>query len=85
MLDTKNCAIQYHISALNYLKDLMVVLKNIETQVDIENALIVNDNLTNVLTKGENEFRNFIKSFNYSKESLELCILFYRYSMVYIY
>jgi len=81
MLDTKNRAIQYHISALNYLKNLMVVLKNLETQVDIENAMIVNDNLTNILTKGENEFRNFLKAFNYSKESLELCILFFRYSM----
>jgi len=82
MNDIKNRSIQYHIFALNAQKNLMNLLNTLEKQNDIEKVMIVNDELTKIVYKGENEYRMFLSAFNNSRESLEFCILFYKYSMV---
>jgi len=84
LLQIKNKSIQYHIAALNELKDLMASLKTLENPGDVENAMIINDKLTDILNSGERHYKNFVNEFNYSKESLELYILFLRNSMVII-
>jgi len=60
----------------------MSSLKSLETTADIENAMVVNDELTEVLSEAEGHYQKFVVKFNYSKESLELYILFLRNSMV---
>jgi len=59
----------------------MLELKNLENQNNIEKVMVISDKLTEILNKGESEFIIFLKSFNYAKESLELCILFFKNSM----
>jgi len=81
LLQIKNKSIQYHISALNELKELMSALKTLENPADIDNAMVINDHLTEILNSGEKHFKHFVTEFNYSKESLELYILFLRNSM----
>jgi len=81
LIEIKNRAIQYHLAALNFLKNLMSSLKSLETTADIENAMVVNDELTEVLSEAEGHYQKFVVKFNYSKESLELYILFLRNSM----
>jgi len=78
----RNRALQYHISALITIKNLMGALKSIEDPVEFNNAMLWNDKLTEILNAGEKYFKNFILKFNYSKESLELYILFLRNAMV---
>jgi hypothetical protein len=77
----RNVSIQYHIAALNSLKNLMNALRTLDSPSDIENAMVINDNLTDILSRGENHFKKYVIDFNYSKESLELYILFLRNSM----
>ncbi|ORX52086.1 hypothetical protein BCR36DRAFT_286674, partial [Piromyces finnis] len=82
LIDIKNRSIQYHLAALNFLKSLMSSLKNLETVADIENTMVINDELTDILREAEGHYKKFIVKFNHSKESLELYILFLRYSLV---
>ncbi|ORX86171.1 hypothetical protein BCR32DRAFT_290158 [Anaeromyces robustus] len=81
LMNIKNLSIQYHLAALNGLKNLMVSLKSVETLSDIDNAIIVNDELTNILNKGEKIYKNFIIKSKYAQEALKLYILFLRNSM----
>jgi len=60
----------------------MISLKTLETSTDFENAVIINDELAQILNKAESHFKKFILRVNYSKESLELYILFLRNSLV---
>jgi len=60
----------------------MNALRTLDSPSDIENAMVINDNLTDILSRGENHFKKYVIDFNYSKESLELYILFLRNSMV---
>ncbi|OUM63511.1 hypothetical protein PIROE2DRAFT_9928 [Piromyces sp. E2] len=81
LIEIKNKSIQYHLAALNFLKTLMNSLKSLETTSDIENAMVINDELTEVLNEAEGHYKKFITKFNYSKESLELYVLFLKNSM----
>ena len=81
LVELKNRAIQFHLSGLNFLKNLMNSLKVLETSSDIKTAMIINDELAEILNKAESHYKNFVEKFNFSKESLELYILFLRNSM----
>ncbi|ORX78591.1 hypothetical protein BCR32DRAFT_282150 [Anaeromyces robustus] len=81
VIDIRNNTLQYHIISINYLKKLMDGLRILERQIDIENAMILNDKLTEVLTVGEKKYNNYLLKSRYSKESLILAILFFRNSM----
>jgi len=82
MVEIKNRSIQYYISSLNFQRILINALKHLEERSDIERVMLINEELTNILYKGENEFKMFLNTFNNSMDSLELSILFYKYSMV---
>jgi len=60
----------------------MESLKNLETNEDIDISMRVNDSLIEILKNGETLFKKLVLNSNYSKESLELYILFLRNSMV---
>jgi len=75
-------SIQYHLAALNNLKNIMESMKTLEIPSDIDNIMIINDELSNILNNGDSIFKKYIMSTNFSKESLELYILFLRNSMV---
>ncbi|ORX81371.1 hypothetical protein BCR32DRAFT_268314 [Anaeromyces robustus] len=81
LVELKDRSIQYHLAGLNYIKVLMSTLKTIETPADIESAMIINDELTEILHEAERHFQIFVTKYNYSKESLELYVLFLKYSM----
>jgi len=59
----------------------MSSLKNLDTSVDIDNAMVINDELAEILNVTESHYKKFVAKFNYSKESLELYILFLKNSM----
>ncbi|OUM57145.1 hypothetical protein PIROE2DRAFT_65169 [Piromyces sp. E2] len=81
LMELRNRSIQYHIAALNGLKNLMEALKTLDNPSDIDNAMITNDELADILNNGESIYQKFVISSNYEKESLELYILFLRNSM----
>jgi len=81
LTELKNRSIQFHLSALNFLKSFMNALKNLDTSVDIENAMVINDELAEILNEAESHYKKFVTKYNYSKESLELYILFLKNSM----
>jgi len=60
----------------------MSSLRTLDNPSDIDNAMKMNDDLTKILNDGESIYKKFIKEFNFSKESLELYVLFLRNSMV---
>jgi len=72
----------YHLAALNSIKSLMGALKSLENPEEINNAMIYNDELTDILNEGEKHFKSYVIKCNHSKESLELYILFLRNSIV---
>jgi len=57
-------------------------LRTLETASDIENVMIINDELTEILNEAESHFKKYVIRCNYSKDSLELYILFLRNSLV---
>jgi len=63
----------------------MESFKILDSNKDIEKVMIINDKLTDFLARAENFYNSYLIKGNFSKESLELYILFLRYSMVYIY
>ncbi|ORX61198.1 hypothetical protein BCR36DRAFT_8189 [Piromyces finnis] len=81
LVEIRNSSIQYHIAALNGLKNLMIALRTLDSQMDIDNAMKINDELTEILNNGESIFKKFVFGFNYSRESLEFYILFLRNSL----
>ncbi|KAG4085949.1 hypothetical protein H8356DRAFT_963518 [Neocallimastix lanati (nom. inval.)] len=81
LIEIKNRSIQYHLAALNILKNLMNSLRTLETASDIENVMIINDELTEILNEAESHFKKYVIRCNYSKDSLELYILFLRNSL----
>jgi len=62
----------------------MSSLRILDNPSDIDNAIKINDELTEILNNGENIYKKFVQEYNYSKESLELYILFLRNSMIMI-
>jgi len=62
----------------------MSSLRILDNPTDIDNAMKLNDELTELLHNGESIFKTFVQRFNYDRESLELYILFLRNSMVII-
>jgi len=81
-LDINKINIQYYLSSLNCLKDMMDILKHMEKDTDVDDVMIYNDKLTNILINGDNAFKNLLMNTNNNKESLELYILFLVDSMV---
>jgi len=82
LMNLRNLSIQYHIAALNSLKNIMQAMKTLELPSDIDNVMIVNDELSSTLNSGESIFKKYVMNSNYSKEALELYILYLRNSMV---
>jgi len=80
--EMKYKSLQYHIAALNSIKNLMGALKTLENPNEISTAMICNDELTDILNEGEKHFKSYVIKSNFSKESLELYVLFLRNSMV---
>ncbi|KAL6633004.1 hypothetical protein U3516DRAFT_734312 [Neocallimastix sp. 'constans'] len=76
ILDINKINIQYYLSSLNCLKDMMDILKHMEKDTDVDDVMICNDKLTNILINGDNAFKNLLMNTNNNKESLELYILF---------
>eukprot|EP00833_Pecoramyces_ruminatium_P011280 jgi/Orpsp1_1/1185312/evm.model.c7180000093211.1 len=81
LIEMRNRSVQYHLAALNHLKQLMEALKTLDNPSDIDNALVVNDQLTEILNDGEFIYKKYVALCDYSRESLELYILFLRNSM----
>ncbi|ORX80370.1 hypothetical protein BCR32DRAFT_293881 [Anaeromyces robustus] len=79
--DLRHKAIQYHLGALNGLKNFFDTLKSLENPEEVKNAINYNNELTDILNSGESHFKKFVVEFNYSKESLELYVLFLRNSL----
>ncbi|ORX78592.1 hypothetical protein BCR32DRAFT_282151 [Anaeromyces robustus] len=77
----KNRALQYYVISLNYLKNIMDSLRIMENKHDIKHIMIINDELTEILTKGEMEFQKYLFTTRFSKDSLALSIIFYRNAM----
>eukprot|EP00833_Pecoramyces_ruminatium_P009480 jgi/Orpsp1_1/1183512/evm.model.c7180000085556.1 len=81
VMEIRNSSIQHHLASLNCLKDMMNILKNLDRDVDIDNAMICNDVLSNILNNGDRIYKKYLISTNFDKESLEIYILFLRDSM----
>ncbi|ORY24906.1 hypothetical protein LY90DRAFT_630109 [Neocallimastix californiae] len=81
LMNIKNQAVQYHLAALNSLKKLMNSLRVVEDPSEFDNVMSTNDELAKLLSMGESTYKNYIIHSNYSKESLELYILFLKNSM----
>ncbi|KAG4093226.1 hypothetical protein H8356DRAFT_949309 [Neocallimastix lanati (nom. inval.)] len=81
IIELKYRSVQYHLASLNLLKNLMESFKILDSNKDIEKVMIINDKLTDFLARAENFYNSYLIKGNFSKESLELYILFLRYSM----
>eukprot|EP00833_Pecoramyces_ruminatium_P006115 jgi/Orpsp1_1/1180147/evm.model.c7180000072310.1 len=81
IINIRNQSLQHHLASLNSLKNLMMSLKTLDGKSDILNAMIANEELTNILNSGEVIYKKYVSNSNFSKESLELYILFLRNSM----
>ncbi|OUM58722.1 hypothetical protein PIROE2DRAFT_15939 [Piromyces sp. E2] len=81
LVEIRNQSIQYHIAALNALKNFLSSLRILDNVSDLDNAMIMNDELTEILNDGENIYKKYVQIANYNKESLELYILFLRNSL----
>jgi len=81
-MNLRNQSIQHHLAALNTLKNLMLSMKSLDNISNINYTMSLNDELTQILDRGEKIYKKFVMESDYSKESLELYVLFLRNSMV---
>ncbi|KAG4082919.1 hypothetical protein H8356DRAFT_968924 [Neocallimastix lanati (nom. inval.)] len=72
----KNIAITYHIKSINIMKNLFNELKNVNSIQDLNVALCMNDDLSDIVYKAENYYKVYISKFSFSNEAVQLYILF---------
>jgi len=60
------------------MKNLFNELKNVNSIQDLNVALCMNDDLSDIVYKAENYYKVYISKFSFSNEAVQLYILFVR-------
>ncbi|ORX50005.1 hypothetical protein BCR36DRAFT_290770 [Piromyces finnis] len=78
----KNIAINYHVKSIVSIKNMINELKNYNSPRDVDNILIMNDELSDILSKAEKYYAVYVNKFSFSREAILLYVAFLRNILV---